>query len=170
MFSIVSKTNCHINLNPTWCGLFLQYLVWGGPLWPPLSNLGNFWPFFEKMGIIQKQLYFNPFLHKNHPWHNFLVQNFSNPQKRQRKNAVRGPNFGLENFGPKIRCKKVFYIKFDWNQFVFEEKRSFLENGQKLWKILYWGAILAPPHILPISFHNRAIPVNRYFFYSRFCS
>ena len=41
--------------------------------------------------------------------------------------------------------RKVLYIKFDWNQFVFEEKRSFLENGQKLWKILYGGAILAPP-------------------------
>ena len=41
--------------------------------------------------------------------------------------------------------RKVLYIKFDWNQFVFEEKRSFLENGQKLWKILYWGPIWPPP-------------------------
>lgn len=69
-------------ITPTWCGLFLQSLVWGGPIWPPYPILGNFWPFFEKMAIIQKQLYFNPFLQKNHPWHNFLVKNFSNPQKR----------------------------------------------------------------------------------------
>ena len=111
----------------------------------PYPISGDFWPIFEKMAIIQKQLYFNPFLHKNHPWHNALVKNFPIPEKGRAKTPSGVQILVLKNFGSKISHRKVFYIKFDWNQLVFEEKHSYLENGQKLWKILYWGAIMAPP-------------------------
>ena len=80
----------------------------GGAIWPPYPILGNFWPFFEKMAIIQKQLYFNPFLHKNHPWHNFLVKNFSNPQKfKNGKTAGRQLFFGPQ---PPSNSAQLLYV------------------------------------------------------------
>ena len=75
----------------------------------------------------------------------FWSKTFQIPKKGRAKTPSGAQILVLKNFGSKISHRKVFYIKIDWNQFVFEEKRSFLENGQKLWKILYMGAILPPP-------------------------
>ena len=95
---------------------------------------------------------------------------FPIPEKGRAKTPSGVQILVLKNFGSKISHRKVFYIKFDWNQLVFEEKHSYLENGQKLWKILYWGAIMAPPHVSPIRFHKSAPPVDRVNFILRFCA
>ena len=94
-------------------GFFGIFNVGGGAIWPPYPILGNFWPFFEKMAIIQKQIYFNPFLQKNHPWHDFLVKNFPIPRKGRAKTPSGVQILVLKKFGSKISHRKVSYLKID---------------------------------------------------------
>ena len=75
----------------------------------------------------------------------FWSKTFPIPKKGRAKTPSGAQILVLKNFGSKISHKKVFYVKIDRNQFVFEEKRRFLENGQKLWKILYGGPYCHPP-------------------------
>ena len=113
------------SFNPTRRGLFLESLTWGGALWPPTI----FWVIFgqfSKKWLQFKNNYISTYFYiKITPGIMFWSKIFPIPEKGRAKTPSGVQNLVFKNFGSKISHRKVFYIKFDWNQFVFEENTVF---------------------------------------------
>ena len=125
--------------NPTRRGLFFGIFNVGGrrAIWPLTLFLVIFGNFSKKWHWFKNSYISTHFYIKTTPGIILWSKTFQIPKKGRAKMPYGAQILVSKNFGSKISHRKVLYLKIDWNQFVFEEKRIFLENGQKLRKILY---------------------------------